>query len=90
MCSYHNSLRRLLSSTCRSLTGLVRVLLSLADIQSEEISQRQFDALMTRSDWQQVGGIVEPYVNSFSPYSCHLIADEISRLATELSSVTEV
>ena len=90
MCSYHSSLRRLLSSTCRSLTGLVRVLLSLSDVQSEEISRQQFDAVTARPDWQQIGNIVEPYMASFSPYCCSLITDEISRVASELYSVTEV
>ena len=90
MCSYHNSLRRLLGSTCRSLTGLVRVLLSLADVRSEEISQRQFDALLVSSDWPKVGVVVEPYTASFSPYCCGLIADQVGRVTSELTSVTEV
>jgi len=90
MCSYHNSLRRLLSSTCRSLTGLVRVLLSLADVQSEEISRRQFNALMMRTNQRKVGDIVEPYTAPFSPYCCGIIVDEIGRVASEPCSVTEV
>jgi len=90
MCSYHNSLRRLLTSTRRSLTGLVRVLLSLADVQSEEISQWQLDALLTRTNRQRIGNMVEPYMAAFSPYSCGLIVDEISRVTNEPSSVTPV
>ena len=85
--SYHNSLCELLSSTCQSLTGLVRVLLSLADVQSLEISQRQLSALMKKTDCQQV---VQRYMTLFTPYCCHLIADETSRAANELYSVSEV
>jgi len=68
----------------------VRVLLSLADVRSEEISQRQFDALLVSSDWPKVGVVVEPYTASFSPYCCGLIADQVGRVTSELTSVSEV
>ena len=90
-CSYHNSLHRLLHSTCQSLTGLARVLLSLSDVQSVQISHRQFSTLMKKtSGCEKICSVIEPYTTLFTPYCCNLIADEMCRASNELFSVSEV